>query len=283
MAEDMNLNPAPSDLAPEELRQLFFMIARALTFDALRLGKRERMLVLILAVESFAEGRDFGTLHLSAWEERLFKWRSNELKDLLADFQRWSWITVDVAEGTFRLAPDRLPGWGECFAMQLREGALPLLSVNDLNKIFAKVSQEASVRPPLSAVELAKLSQRLAEISHRNGTNGGNVPTFNRCDVKRLNVVAAPPLMAAPRGTAPHPGSLKERVRNFVGDKDWFAKEFWNGGRGWRHQLFTDESEALEGALNYCEAGLKSGEMRLRKTRGAMLWDEFQRVRSVPK
>lgn len=86
--------------------------------------------------------------------------------------------------------------------------------------------------------------------------------TFNRSDVSTIK-----------RST------LEGRVRAFVGDDDWFDKNFWNGAQGWRARLFTEEGMELEQALNYVEAGLKSGEVRLRKTRGAMLWNEFQRRR----
>lgn len=201
----MSLNPSTNDLTPEELRGLFFTVARALTFDALRLGKRERMLVLLLAVESFGEGSASGILHIEAWRQRFGTkskgWRTNELTDMLADFQRFSWITVDATEGTYRLAPDQLPGWQAAMARQLREGSIPLMTPEDVKKLFAKISQEVAARGGGSAN-----GQSVAKISHgepdcENFAVAGPPPIAPSARGKPPNIPIKPPNTAVPNRT----------------------------------------------------------------------------------
>jgi len=72
-----------------------------------------------------------------------------------------------------------------------------------------------------------------------------------------------------------------ERVRQFVGERDWTSRQFWDQGRGWRTDLFTRYGRVMDRALNYVKAGLDSGEIKLSKTAGAMLWDQFQRDRAA--
>lgn len=119
------------------------------------------------------------------------------------------------------------------------------------------------------------------------GTPVPNVPeTFKRFATKRLNVKNS--TTRGPGGTTGPPlGSeasafgLMERVRRFVGQEDWQGP--WNSGRGWQGRLFYGESLPLSNALHFCESGLQTGEIILKKTRGALLWNEFQRLRRPPR
>lgn len=284
------------DLSPQQLRELFCAFCRALTFDALRLRPREKQFALLLAVESFGYGRESGAVDVRAWRNRLVQWRSNEVRDMLDSWRRAGWLMLDEV-GEFRLAPDRLPGWADVVALRAAEGNLPLRSEDDLNKMIARVSQSAAApgscaRPECDGV--AKISQTparscenfansgglVAKISHLGGKGGNVSETFNRSDVKRLNVQRSDAREACENFANPVL-ALRERVRKFVGETDWANENFWNHGTGWRAQVFLDESRELERALNYCEAGLsdtKSG-ITIKTTKGAMLWDQFQRER----
>lgn len=281
------------DLDSDDLRKLFVALARALSFDALRMKPREKQLALLLASESFGEGSAWGVVDMDAWRLRLATWRSNELKDMLKDWRRAGWIAVDVTEQTYRLAPDQFPGWATVQVIQrseTRSVPLHLTTEDDLHKTFAKISQAAASRGARDAAGTAKISQpvtKISQISAKMSQPGegreGNVETFNRSDVKRLNVErsgareACENFAAGPEKVE----ALKAGVRKFVGEADWTGKNFWNCGLGWRGRLFTEEYALLEGALSYCTAALsdRADGIRVRKTRGAMLWDEFQRLR----
>lgn len=280
------------ELSAPELKELFLVVGRALVFDALRLKPREKQLAFLLASESFGEGSAFGAVDMDAWRLRLATWRSNELKDMLTNWRRAGWLTVDVTEQTFRLAPDRFPGWADVQAIQRSEERsvpLNLTTEDDLHKTFAKISQlaAAAVRPAVTKIsQLAKKSQGEVAKSSQLG-EGGNVKTFNRTDVKRLNVERSdarePSCENFAIGEAMaggDPALLMDRVRKFVGEADWTDEHFWNAGRGWRKRLFVEEAASLANALNYCQAGIATGETTIKKTRGAMLWNEFQRMRS---
>jgi hypothetical protein len=285
------------ELSAEDFRFLFVVICRAMAFDALRMKPREKQLALLLASESFGEGSAWGAIDIKAWRLRMPVWRSNELKAMFENWRRAGWLAVDVTEKTFRLAPDQFPGWANVQAIQRseeRQAPLSLMTEDDLHKTFAKISQ-------IAARDAAKISQRVTKISQPGEPTEGNVRTFIRSDVERINVsnVGAitkishgePPRPEEP-GRSPGPGrawrpddsavrALKGRVRDFVGESDWTAKEFWNLGMGWRHTLFAEEYEAMEGALAYCQAALKDRDsgITVKRTKGAMLWNEFQRLR----
>lgn len=257
-----------------EYRGLFVAVARALAFDALRMKPREKQLALLLASESFGEGSAFGAVDMEAWRLRLATWRSNELKDMLRDWRRAGWISVDVTEQTFRLAPDQFPGWASVQAIQRSEERvvpLRLHTEDDLHKTFAKISQ-------VSAVRDAKISQNVTKFSHGGEPMEGNVQTFNRLTSERLNVERS---RAREAVTAEQIEHLRAGVRQFVGQSDWANGSYWNHGMGWRARLFIEEYTALSGALNSCRAALadRDSSVTVRKTRGAMLWDEFQRLR----
>jgi hypothetical protein len=258
-------SPPSAEVPDADFRKLFLTLACALSFDALRLKPREKQLALILGLESFANGLGFGAIDMGAWRLRLSTWRSNELKNMIADWKRSGWLALDATEKTFRLAPDRFPGWVDVQTIagsEQRNGTLGLLTEDDLPKTLAKFSQEA-----------AKFSQRGV---------GGISETFNRSDVKRSNVERFNVGSCENFATSDEVSNLKDLVRKFVGDADWSDKRLWNSGLGYRHTIFMEESTRLRNALNYCEAGLKSGECRIKKTRGAMLWNEFQRLRREP-
>lgn len=272
----------------DEFRELLILVCRVLPCDTLRLKPREKQFVLLLALESFGEGSDSGPVGVSCpvqgvkqtgrWCALLSDWRPSEIYEMLSIWRRAGWVAVDETEGKFRLAPDRLPGWADSIrlltAQAVQPGVLPFATDEDINKGVAKISQ-LNARLPQSPV--AKISQ-----SPPLGGPGGLGPkgpnetdpeTFKRLTSERLNVERSEPdceIFAI---------RLMQRVRGFVGERDWTSEHFWNSGKGWRRDLFIDEGKLLESALNFCEAGLKTGETHLRKTRGAMLWNEFQRRR----
>jgi len=279
---------------------LFLNTCRALSCGRLRFKPRERQLALLLAVESFGRGEAAGKLDLVwLWDRLRPSWRQNELEGMLEDWRRAGWIAVDQAAGEYRLAPDRLPGWADCFPSPEAPPGLELRAGEQIGNMVAELSQarasSAGVEPfarPSNSPRAGPGCENFAPCDAKLSQPGPyvNVPeTFKRSDVstnKRLTLApcenfAAQPLApsdgerAGERGTT----SLQARVAAFVGAADWTSQKFWNSGQGWRGRIFAEEAAALERALNYVQAGLQSGETRLRKTRGAMLWDQFQRER----
>jgi hypothetical protein len=161
-----------------ELVSLFLLIARLLTFDALRLNGRERQFALLLASESFGRGADCGPIGISTpvqrvaqtgeWCRRLHKWRPAEIWLLFETWRRHGWIMVDAAEGVFRLCPDNLPGWADAVHLlgnTKGQKVLPLESEEDLDKAIAKISQLGAI---------AKFSQL-----EPGGGRGGSVDRSN--------------------------------------------------------------------------------------------------------
>ena len=262
---------------------LFFKCALALACGALRLKPRERQLALLLAVESFGRGRaGVGLDARKFWERLGGEWRLNELLQMLEAWRRAGWIAADGAAGECRLAPDRLPGWAECFLPTPPEAALPLSGGDHLATVLAGLSQARAAGASAKISQCENFAPRPPLRNFRSGGPGDpvpvpgpnvtNVPTFKRSDVET-------PKRSTLADCENFAVKLRERVRRFVGEADWDSPQFWNGGLGWRARLFVEEGAALESALNYVSAGLDSGETRLRKTRGALLWDEFQRER----
>ena len=253
-------SPPSAQVSGSEFRQLFVVLCCALVFDALRLKPREKQLALLLGLGSFAKGFGFGAINMSAWRLRLSTWRSNELKNTLADWKRSGWLALDATEQTFRLALDRLPGWKDVQTIvdsEQTNGTLGLLTEDDLHKTFAKFSQQSAI-----------FSQRGV------GGNSETFPeTFDRSNVQRSNVERSE------ESCEIFANQLKDRVRAFVTERDWCNKKLWDQGTGYRHSIFMQEGKDLDAALRYCQAGLKSGECHVKKTPGAMLWDEFQRMR----
>lgn len=72
-----------------------------------------------------------------------------------------------------------------------------------------------------------------------------------------------------------------EAVRKFVGDRDW--EQFWKCGAGWRGLIFEEDAQwaLMARALRYVQSGLKTGETVIKKTAGAMLWNQFQTERRL--
>lgn len=276
-----------TELSAAELRELFVIVCRALTCDVLRLKPREKQFVLLLASESFCEGSDSGLIGVSCpvrgvaqpgkWCARLSDWRPSEIWEMLQIWRRAGWIAVDEAEGRFRLSPDRLPGWADVVRLleiqSQQPAALPLVTDADLNKLVARISQANAI----------KSQSTVARISQPSGgavSTVTNVETFKRFTSKRSNVPNVERSEAG-RGCENFAIQLQDRVRAFVGETDWNSDKFWNAGMGWRRRLFVEESDQLKAALDFCETGLATGETRLKKTKGALLWNEFQRRRQA--
>lgn len=286
----------PGDISAEQFRALFVTVARALSFDALRLKPREKQLALLLALESFGEGSAGGAVDLKAWRERLRTWRSNELKDMLANWRRAGWVAVDVVESNFYLAPDRFPGWADVQVIQKSEERVRFLALQteeDLHKTLARCSAARAIE-----AEVTKFSQVAADakISQLGGKGGNVSETFNRLTSERINVKRCPEPGPAkcenfaggtpaetrnPKPETSNAEALKNRVRAFVGEGDWTHPSYWNCGLGYQGRIFVEEYSLLEGALSYCLAALteKHSAIRITKNKGAMLWNQFQRMR----
>lgn len=92
--------------------------------------------------------------------------------------------------------------------------------------------------------------------------------TFRRSDVldqKRLT---------SKRGEEEERSTLPERVRLFVGERDW--RRYWEQDEP--QAIFADaqRSAVLLSSLRYCQAALKEG-VAVRKNTGAMLWEDYKR------
>ena len=129
----------------------------------------------------------------------------------------------------------------------------------------------------------AKLGTRFREIGNADGgATDTRARARERLDVQTSNNGNVQTFRKADDGTIKRPSegevtTLRQRVRAFVGEGDWNS-EYWQRGTGWRASVFIDDYAAMLAAVEYCQAVI--GETVLRKTRGAMLWNEFQRRRS---
>lgn len=274
------------NLSPSELRALFLMVCRALSCDALRMKPREKQFCLLLALESLCQGSDSGEIGVSHpvrgvaqtgyWCGRLSDWRPSEIWEMLQNWRRAGWVAVDEAEGRFRLAPDRLPGWADVNRLlaTYRQQPADLATDEDLHKTVARFSQVNAIKSQPAPV---------AEISQPRGAVPNVLETFNRFTSERINVPNVErPMASIGEGDCENFAiQLMGLVRKFVGEADWTNDKFWNAGKGWRRRLFTEEGETLKAAIDYCEHGLATGETRLKKTKGALLWNEFQRRRQA--
>lgn len=304
------------DLTPAELRELFVIECGVLTCGALRLKPRQKQFALLLAMDSHRLGSASGEVGVSrpvrgvaqsgSWCARLRPdWRPSEIWDMLVDWRRSGWLALDGGEGRFLLAPDQLPGWADAVRVLGAECQffLELETGEDVPKLLAKFSQARAKY----AAEISQPFSEVARFSQPLGTPGEpGVPvqrseTFKRFTSKRLNVQTVSPevpvvLQEVAKFSQPRPApqrtergecenfatSLHDRVRRFVGAADWQSERWWNGGRGYRAQFFRGaEAVLLREVLEYCEAGLASGEVVVKKSKGAYLWWEFQERRRV--
>lgn len=266
-----NKSPDADDLAAN-CHQLFLRISFALSCGRLRLKPRERQLCGVLSFWSFGLGQSQGELDLDRiWGHLLPEWRRNEVRKVLEQWRRAGWLSVDGA--FYRLAPDCLPGWADCFqeaSSGERTPALPKLSSPEhLGNLLAALSQGRARAAKISQLDRC---ENFATEAAYNTFKRSNVLLKKRSTFKRLTLATDCENFAT---------ELKQRVKAFVGEKDWTSVKFWNSGEGWRQSLFTEDGEVLDRALRYVEAGLKSGEILVKKSRGAMLWDQFQRERST--
>lgn len=145
---------------------LLLAVCHALTWDALRFKPREKQFSLLLSLESFGRGQDFGVVDLPAWTECLADWRTNEVKNMLKAFRKNLWLTVEVTEGTYRLLPDRWPGWATAAELQSRQGRLAIRGAEDLNRALAELCQANAVGAEevrMGNAVLAKISQVVRE------------------------------------------------------------------------------------------------------------------------
>jgi hypothetical protein len=133
-----------------EVRQLFAKCVAALNYRALRFEVRERPFALLLAVESFGRGQEWGLLDVRGWRSILCEnddksiWRLAELHRLLKVFVQNGWLVVDAAAGTYRLRPDQWPCWAHvCALIGGRDRArLDFVPEADLNSLVAILSQQ---------------------------------------------------------------------------------------------------------------------------------------------
>ena len=295
-------DPEPS---ADDYRALSILTARLLGCDALRLKPNETQFCLMLSGDSFAAGRAWGPIGISfpvrgkaqtgKWCLWLSNWKTTEIWEMLEKWRRAVWLSVDVAEGCFRLAPERLPGWADALRLWqdgCKQSQLRLATENDLHKELSRLSQARAFLAAENA-EFPHTSrnphdQRAGAVRAENaeiprtspggGVGGANVSeTFNRLPRQRINVPNVN--VGAPRECGIIAFSLQERVRKFVGEIDWQNPNFWNSGRGYQQRIFEFEAYILAGALDFVETGLRAGEIVVHKTKGALLWDEFQRAR----
>lgn len=133
-----------------EIQHLFARCVAALNYRALRMEVRERPFALLLCVESFGRGQDWGFLDVRSWRGILCEnddksiWRLAEIHRLLKVFAQKGWLVVDAAAGTYRLRPDQWPCWAEVSALIGRheQSRLHFVPDADLNGMLALLSQQ---------------------------------------------------------------------------------------------------------------------------------------------
>jgi hypothetical protein len=143
-----------------------------------------------------------------------------------------------------------------------REGFMDALGVPQIAEVSAKLGTQFRETGNAECGPTRARERLNVPTSHER-----NVETFSKSDdetIKRANDTDIE--------------ALRERVHRFVGEGDWNS-DYWKRGTGWRASIFIDDYDAMLAAVRYCESVI--GETKLRKTKGAMLWNEFRRRRDA--
>jgi len=262
--------------------------------EPLRFNFKPRALRLLLAALA-----DPGPASRSAWSLRSGV-RAGHLSETMAELSGARAIDVKLeAEGIKILVQPvefwrerpicRRDVWIESWANVARQSRLDLVSeAPGLTDALANVARgSANVDPGLAADVAGRVSESVNDSVNnslpklgsppQNGEipQNGERPSTTRAGrhVKRNDVLKE---NVGTFNAEDSVNNLRERVRQFVGDRDW--SRYWSAPRWSRIFDEPERAALLDGALSYLKAGIADGSVRIRLNNGAALWEEFGRA-----
>ncbi len=136
------------------------------------------------------------------------------------------------------------------------------------------VNNPVNKSPP--EIRVPEIGEKTSRISGENLPNFGSameVPCTTRApDVKRYDVLKG---TFRTYNVDSDCEQLRDRVQAFVGDRDY---ERYYGRPCWCWLFEDPAASQLERALRYLTAGIAEGAIRIRKSPGAALWEQFGRL-----
>lgn len=215
--------------------------------------------VIRLALAALA---DAGPVALKTWVARAGL-PANHFAAVLGESERLGLIVVETPAEGIRLLVQPVAYWRE----------RPMLSAEE----FARMWEGSMVQCRMAlGPGLAEAASRNPVLLPESGGESARIPgqecgfpssTFRRSDVSEIERTTSK------RGDE-HGDGLRERVRLFVGERDW--RKFWEHDE-WQ-DIFDDVQRAkvLASSLRYLQAGLREG-VAFRKNGGAALWADYKR------
>lgn len=242
----------------------------------------EFRLAQLLCLDSYDAGQAVACVRLLDWAGWLGLRDSKGVRRdkcavLLETLNSLGLVHVNAAQGTFEPRPDASL-WSRARALRARASSasidgrsaeLPLRTEPLLEEALSELARDrASAQSPMPRVGGEIRRPESAEKSA-----AGLLPvqrsTFNRLNVETIKRVT---LDHASEKSAASTKEVWQRVREFVGERDF--REHWEkAGYVWSN---PERVAVLAGALAYVAAGVKSGEMMIKTTRGAALWSQAQ-------
>lgn len=277
------------------------------------LSPNEYRLAQLLCLETFDQGRPAGRIALERWADRLALRdakgpRPDKCAAILNNLKALGVVDVNAAQGTFEPRPDAVV-WSRARAYRARANPEPpaqtpeleLRDVRELPEMISALNRQAALGGEQPGDNVAGKSRRsspkAADVSpakaagtevpdfqaNAGDTNGtvrtlsvqrSETLTFNRLNVstnKRLTLGTPGP----GAGCCEQVEQVRGDVRDFVGAVDFGHR--WDTpkveGYLWRD---PERVEALAATLRYVLAGIASGEIIVRTSRGAYLWSAAQ-------
>jgi len=261
----------------------------------------ELRLAHMLCLDTFDQGKTQGMIRLDEWARRMNLrdskgLRPDKVATLLNTLKDLGVVDVNAAQATFEPRPDA-DLWSRARITRARAISTPSaegssapaaaeLALRD-ERPLPEAMNELSREKAIGQATAVASSEKSDESRRRNPTGGASSEksddtvqrlTFNRLNVetnKRLTLGASEKSDDADRPEQDRielVRKMRKLVREFVGDEDFF--------RCWDRAYYVWENlervEQLERSYNYFTAGVRSGEITVKSTRGAGLWSQVQ-------
>lgn len=278
--------PGASRLDFPKLSRMFreALLGYELMPNELKLGQ-------IFCLETFDVGRAVGLVALREWAAWLGLRDSKGLRPdkcaaLVNTLNSLGIVDVNCAQGTFEPRPDASL-WSRTRAFRVRafstetggSAELPLRAQRELPEALSELARDnaqtqgvGEIRRHLSSEKSADVSPNIRSLTFKRF----NVETNKRLERCTPDRHGPSEKSAGASRTGDSEGAstkaIWQRVREFVGEAD-FRAHWEKAGYLWSN---PERVALLEGSLNYVAAGLKSGEIIIKTTRGATLWSTSQ-------
>jgi hypothetical protein len=250
--------------------------------DALELSGRERDVAN--AIHRLV--RDVGVVSARLTHVQIFRAsgrRGKDLGDVLAKLERMRILVYEKGpEGTRYWLNPRTEDWGGVSLMTQRDWDNLVAEVRAVEIAAQRKLDLVTEQPSLKSL-VANVAGSAEDCTTRESVAVRHDKTLHAGADSRTPL----PSPSSPQSSARSGNrSLRERVRAFVGEEDHAAYWARDNARQWvagdlfrTADLFLEpRAKVLEASLNWCAAGVHTGEVKVKTSRGAMLWNEFQRA-----